>query len=195
MPVCAASPNGKRVAAVGLGQQDGAFRSTLYLFHTDSEEPEHETSLGGGLVYDLHFVSDNRICAVGEDAVYWLNGNGEVQSTYDLTSWYLEDYDLGGDGFLLLSLNMYKAGDRCSVMSVDYDGNQLGSLFVGAEILDISANGKYAAILTTENLIICHKDISEYHTVPNTWMATSVVMRDDGTAYLMTGNTAELFIP
>ena len=195
MPICAVSPNGKKAATVGLGEKDGAFQSTLYLFHTDVEEPWAETPLGGGLIYDLRFVSDNRICAVEEDAVYWLDGSGKVHSTFDLSSWYLDDYDMSGDGFLLLSLNMYKAGDRCSVVSVDYDGNQLGSLFVGTEVLDISACGRYAAILTTEELIICRRDLSEYLKVPNSWMATSVLMREDGTAYLMTGNTAELFIP
>lgn len=195
MPVCAVSSNGRHLAAVGLGQENGSFRSSVYFFRTDSEEVQTVTALGGGLIYDLHFVGENKLCAVGEDAVTWLNTSGEILGSYDLSSWYLNDYDNSGDGFVLLSLNMYKAGDRCSVMSVGYDGNPLGSLFVGAEILDISACGKYAAILTTENLMICHKNLSEYVTVPNSWVATSVLMREDGTAFLLTGNSASLFIP
>lgn len=195
MPVCAVSPNGKYLAAVAVGQKDGSFQSSVYIFRTDSEDVQTVTELGGGLIYDLYFVGDHKLCAVGEDAVTWLSTGGENLGSFDLTSWYLEGYDLSGDGFALLSLNMYKAGDRCFVESVDYDGNQLGSLFVGAEILDISACGKYAAILTTENLMICHKDLSEYVTEPNSWVATSVLMRSDGTAYLLTGNSASLYIP
>lgn len=195
MPLCAVSPNGKNLAAVAVGQKDSSFRSSAYFFRTDSEEVQNVADLGGSLVYDLHFVSDNRLCAVREDAVTFLDITGEEQGSYDLSSWYLEDYDLSGDGFAVLSLNMYKAGDRCSVVSVDYEGNELGSLFVGAEILDISSCGKYIAILTTENLMLCHRDLSEYKTVPNRWVATSVLVREDGTAYLFTGNTASLYIP
>lgn len=195
MPLCAVSPNGKQMAAVALGQEDGAFVSTAYFFKTTSEEPEKTVSLGGNLVYDLRFVEDNKLCVVKEDAVVWMNTAGSELGTFDLSDWYLEDYDFSGDGFAMLSLNKYKAGDRCSVVTVDHNGNQLGSLFVGAEVLDISVCGKYAAILTTENLMICYNDLTEYRTVPNSWMATEVLMRGDGTAYLLTANAAELFIP
>lgn len=195
MPFCAVSQSARHMAAIGLGQKDGSFCSTLYFFRTDTEEPLHSVDLGGRLVYDLKFLGENRICVMCEDGLFIYDVDGTEHGSYSLASWYLEDFDLSGDGFAAFSLNMYKAGDRCSVVTVDHQGKELGSLFVGAEILDISACGKYLAVLTTEKLMILHKDLSEYVVCENQWMATSALMRNDGTVYLISGGTAELYIP
>lgn len=195
LPVCAVSENAKHMAAVGLGQENGNFKSTISFFLTDSEDVQATADMGDSLIYDLCFIGNDKVCAIGEDAVTWLDTDGETKGSFDLTSWYLQDYDFGGDGFVLLSLNMYKAGDRSSVYSVDHNGEQLGSLFVGAEVLDISACGKYVAILTTEELMICHRDMTPYVTTENRWTATSVLMRKDGSAYVISGNSAEIYIP
>ena len=70
---------------------------------------------------------------------------------------------------------MYKAGDRCSVVTVDHQGKELGSLFVGAEILDISACGKYLAVLTTEKLMILQVTQFCHCPIPSVYRAIRLV--------------------
>ena len=195
LPLCAVSPDGSTMAAVSYGQKDGSFCCFLELFRTNRKDPEAEIELGGGMIYDIRFFGNDRICLLGENEIRMMRANGKEIGSYDLQAWYLSDYDLGGDGFALASLNMYKAGNRCTVTTVNTDGEQLASLFIDDEILDIAAAGSYVAILTTRELTICRKNLTVYARTPNVWMASSVRLRPDGSAIAISGNGAQLYLP
>lgn len=195
LPLCAVSSDGKWLAAIGLGQSGGAFDSSLLLFRTDSEEVQHTVSLGSQIVYDLLFLNNNTICAVSENGLQFVDTNGEFLGDCDYHDLYLKDYDDGGDGFLCLSLNMYKAGNRYSLVTVDEKGNQLAEVYIGQEILDLSACGKYVAVLTPEGLTIYNQYLSVYHQTIDTGNATSVVMREDGSVLLLGSGSGNLYIP
>ena len=195
LPLCAVSPDGRMLAAVSYGQKDGSFCCFLDLFRTNRQDPEYSVELGGGLVYDIRFLSNERICLIGEDEIRIVRTNGETVGSFDLQSWYLSDYTAEGDGFVLTALNMYKAGNRCTVATVNADGEQIASCFVDDEILDIAAAGHYAAVLTTRELTIYRRDLTVYSRTPNVWMASGVQMRPDGTAIAVAGNSAHLYLP
>lgn len=195
LPLCAVSSDGKWLAAIGLGQSGGAYDSSLHLFRTDSEETQHTVSLGSQIVYDLLFLNNNTICAVSESGLQFVDTNGELLGDCDYRDLYLKDYDDGGDGFLCLSLNMYKAGNRYSLVTVDEKGNQLAEVYIGQEILDLSACGKYVAVLTSEGLTIYNQYLSVYHQTVETGNATSAVMREDGSVLLLGSGSGNLYIP
>ena len=90
---------------------------------------------------------------------------------------------------------MYSAGNRNTLQTVDFNGNMLGSLYLGEDVLDLSAAGKYLAVLTNENLIIYNSALEVYAQTVDTKAATSVVMRPDGTAMLLGSSDGSLFIP
>ncbi len=90
---------------------------------------------------------------------------------------------------------MYKAGNRYSLITVDEKGNELASVYLGQEVLSLSACGKYVAVLTPEGLTIYTPSLAVYHQTDNTGNATSVVMREDGTALLLGGGQGRLYIP
>ncbi|MBR2080130.1 MAG: hypothetical protein IKC04_08415 [Oscillospiraceae bacterium] len=195
LPLCAVSPDGRMMAAVSYGQKDGAFCCFLNLFRTNRQEPEAEIELGGGLIYDITFLTNDCICLIGEDEIRMVRANGSDVSIFDLQSLYLSDYTTEGDGFVLAALNMYKAGNRCTLTTVGMNGERLASCFVDDEILDIAAAGKYAAVLTTRELILYRRDLTVYARTPNVWMASNVELRPDGTAIVISGNSAQLYIP
>lgn len=195
MPLCAVSDNGAYLAAVGMGQTDGSFESTLYLFQTNSEKLVHSVSLGNELIYDLLFLDNNTICAIGEDSAQFLSLDGTQTGSYAYGDQYLKDFDAGGNGFLTLSVNMYRAGNRYSLITVDEMGNEIAASYIGQEILDFSACGKYVALLTSEGLTIYNRDLTVYHETAETGMATSVLMREDGSALLLGGGQGHLYIP
>ena len=81
------------------------------------------------------------------------------------------------------------------VLTVGYDGAELGRLSSGEQILDISAAGKYLAILTSSSLSIYDQTLQEYDVSDNTAGAASVVMRADGSAILLANGHGTLYVP
>lgn len=194
-PCCAISSDGKVMAAVALGQTEGAFESTLCLFKTDSEQIQSRIGLGNDLIYDLAFLSDELLCAVGENAIQFVSLSGDIVGVYPYDGAHLKDIDLGGDGFLTLTTNKYKAGNRFSLVTVNERGKELRYLFVGKEILDLSACGRYIAALTPGKLTVYTRSLAVYYEITDVSDVTSVVMRKDGTVLLVRAGEAELYVP
>lgn len=195
MSLCAISEDGSRVATVGLGQQDGSFESSLNLFRTNYDQIEATVSLGSQLIYDLAYLDEYTICAVGESSVQMLSAEGEILGSFTYGDQFLKDFDFGGDGFLTLSLNMYRAGNRYTLVTVDTAGRQLAELYLGQEILDLSACGKYIAVLTTEGLTVYNRLLEVYAETEETGTATAVVMRKDGSVLLLGSGIGKLYVP
>lgn len=195
MPWCAVSSTGEYLASVAVGENNGSFEATLLLFKTDEEEPLHTIALGDELIYDLRFTEDDTLCVLGEKALTFFCADGSVKGEYSLSEMELEAFDLGGNGFVLLQTNMNMAGSSTAICSVDEAGTKLGEFAVIGNLLDISAKGKYAAVLTSEELVVLRRDMSVYARVPNTWLATGALMRADGTVILVTSSSASIYIP
>ena len=195
LPVCAISDEGEELAAIGLDQKDGSFSSTLNLFQTDTDQIVNTVHLGGDLIYDLMYVNKDTLCAIGEGAVTYLSSVGDVLQAYSYEGKYLKDYDAGGNGFLALALNTYRAGNRYSLLVVDETMSEPISVYIGQEILDLSAAGKYIAVLTPKGLTVYDRDLAVCFQTQNIGAATSVLMRQDGTALLLGGGMGRLFIP
>lgn len=195
LPLCAMSPSGKELAAVSLGQEEGVFESRVCIFRTDSDEQLGTFPLESQLIYDLYYVDDQTLCAVGENSAQLITTAGESLGSYSYTDRYLKDFHQGGNGFLTLSLNMYRAGSRYSLVTLDYRGNVLGEEYIGQEILDLSACGRYIAVLTPQSLTIYTSSLEVYHETLETGSATNVVMRADGSVLLLGSGQGRLYIP
>lgn len=195
MPTCAISDKGTMLAAVGLGASGGAFESNLYFFRTDSESVYSVTSLGNTLIYDLFFVDGDTVCVLGETAAYLVGADGTVENEYPYPEPYLKDYDTGGDGFLTLALNMYRAGNRNSLVTMDDKGRELATLYLGQEILDLSAAGNYIAVLTADRLTVYNRNLEVYAETVDIGAATSALMRSDGSVLLLGAGKGWLYLP
>ena len=195
MPLCAVSPGAKQAAAVSFGQKDGIFAAELHIFDTASDDAGLTAPLGSDLIYDLTFLDANTICAIGESGAQWLSLSGSRLAGYTYDGAYLKDFDFGGEGFVSLIVNMYKAGNHCTVVTVDNTGTELGKEAFDTQILDFSAAGSYLAVLTAEKLQIFDSTMQLYHEQANTKSATNVVMRSDGSAVLLGGGHGEIVLP
>ena len=193
--LCAISQNGKEMAAIGLDQKDGGFSSTLNLLSVDSDQIVRTVHLGAELLYDLMYVDADTICTIGENGVTYFSSNGDMQKSFSYGGSYLKDYDNCGNGFLALSLNTYRAGNRYSLVIMDEAMKEPISVYVGHEILDMSAAGKYVAILTPRGMTVYDRNLSVCSQTQDTDGATSVLMRPDGTVLLLGGGTGKLYIP
>lgn len=192
------SRDNKTLAAITMGQTNGGFESTLGLYALartpEDTEPDAVCSLGRNVILDVSESAD-LYWALGDTALTLVGKEGTLVSAYDYAGRYLKEFSLGGEGFSALLLGKYRAGTMADLVVVDSTGAELASQSIGEQILSLSAAGRYLAVLTAGRLDIYTSDLTLYRTLEGVQGARKVLMRQDGTAMLVGGNTAQLYIP
>lgn len=187
---CALSRKAEYMAAIALGQSDSSFESACVIFRTDREEPFAELSLGSDLIYELHFVSARRLCAVGETALHYFDIDGSHYVRYPYEGGELIRYNVNGKNFAAIVCNTNQAGSRYRITTVGENGKTLAELSLDEEILDMSANGNYLAILTSNSLRVYDRRLRICLAEDNVGFATRVCVQEDGAALLIDGSNA-----
>lgn len=196
LPLCAVNSGGTQLAAIALGQDQGAFVSSLLLLDpTVAEQEPIQVPLGNQLIYDLDYVQERYLCAVGENDLQLFRTSGESHSIYEYKGEHLMKYDISGDGFVTLVLSPYQTGNQHVLKTVGYNGQERGSLALGQEVLQLSAAGDYVAVLTATGLQIYTSDLQLYAQTDEVLGVSQVLMREDGTAVLVAADHASLFLP
>ncbi|MCI2106003.1 MAG: DUF5711 family protein [Intestinimonas sp.] len=182
-------------AVLTVGQENNVFTSSLSFYHLDEDSPYAQLSLGNDVFLDLH-CSGSDLWAVGENSLALIHcGDGTLAGTYDYSGRYLKSYSLGGSDFASLLLGKYRAGTSASLVTVDSSGKELASLDLSEQVLDLSSAGRYVAVLTANQLQIYTRNLKLYGSLDNSGGSRNVVLRDDGTAYLIGSESAQLFVP
>lgn len=191
---CAASPSGRYVALVGLGQQDSTFSSTVTVLETTSEEPVAQVELGNTGVYEMKFLEENRICLVAEDRVVFLDVKGHTLATVDCSQQYIADFAFSEDGYLVLAVNQSKAGNTYTMYTYTPEGKQLGTCGLSAELSSLSAAGGYVALLTGNGLTIYNKKLTVYSQAAEI-AASRALAQEDGSVLLISAGSAAVYVP
>lgn len=194
--------DGKYLAAATAGQNGAVFASSLDFYRLDRTQddsaPDASSSLDGNIPLDLR-EKNQVMWALGESGVFAVSLSdshvGEALGSYPYGGQYLKEFSLEGDGFAALLLGKYRAGSQAQLITVDPAGTQKGSLALNEQVLSLSAAGRYLAVLTADRLDIYTSDFQLYNTLSGTQGARKVLMRSDGTAMLIAGETARLYIP
>ncbi len=188
------SPDSGTVAVVTMGQDGTSFESQLVLYHVGQEEPAATLSLGNTTVLDLAH-SGSAVRVLGESSLLLAASDGSQVVSYNFSDRYLKGYDLGGDDFSLILLGRYRAGTASELLVIGDDGLLISRLDPDAQILDLSAAGRYFAVLTSQRLDIYTKDLTLYASLEDTQGAQSIQLRDDGSVLLADGESAWLYLP
>ena len=185
---------GSALAAVTLGQESGTFVSNVVLYQLTEEEPYGNYDVTDGLAAAIGWV-DGKLAVVSDTSLTFADTKGTVEATYSYSGAHLREYDLNGDGFAAVLLNRYQTGSVGRLVTVAADGTELGSLDVSEEIQDISACGKYLAVLYLDRLVIYNPALETYASLKGTESVRGVLMRSDGSALLLSSESAKLFLP
>ena len=185
---------GSALAAVTLGQESGTFVSNVVLYHLTEEEPYGNYDVTDGLAAATGWV-DGKLAVVSDTSLTFADTKGTVEASYSYSGAYLREYDLNGDGFAAVLLNRYQTGSVGRLVTVAADGTELGSLDVSEEIQDISACGKYLAVLYLDRLVIYNPMLEAYASLKGTEAVRGVLMRSDGSVLLLSSESAKLFLP
>lgn len=198
---------GQKLAAATLGQENSVFVSSVVLYDLKEkgEQPSADGSgmeispygnydISDGLLLDI-VERDGSLLSVTDTCLNQTAAQGENQWSYAYQGSYLREYDLGGDGFTALLLNRYRSGSVGRLVTVDEDGEELASLDVNEEIIAISAAGRYLAVLYTDQLVIYTPELETYAVLVGTGSAVDVLQRQDGSALLLSADSAKVFLP
>ena len=138
---------------------------------------------------------EGKLIAVCDTCLTLAGSDGKITGSYAYGGSFLRGYDLGGDDFTALLLNRYQSGSVGRLVTVDGSGAEIASLKIGQEVLDLSAAGRYLAVLYTDRLEIYNPELQVYAVLNGTGFASDVLMRRDGTALLLAADSARLFLP
>lgn len=198
---------GQRLAAVTLGQENSVFVSNVVLYNlketggqassdgTGVEIPSYaDYDITNGLILEIA-EREGTLLSVTDTSLDQTDAQGENQWSYSYQGEYLREYDLGGDSFTALLLNRYRSGSVGRLVTVGEDGAELASLDVNEEVVGISAAGRYLAVLYTDELVIYTPELETYATLVGTGAAVDVIQREDGSALLLSADSAQVFLP
>ncbi len=201
---CAVSEGGAYVAVSGLTEENSSFSSTLSILRTDeeiiagtdqSQTAKHRVSLGNQLVYEMRFLSKNRLCVLTQDSVMLYDTECNLIGEQRFDTSYLRGYAISEQGFVALLLGQSMTGDRYELRTVDKNGETLGSLELTSLVRSMDAGGHYVSVLTDEALLVYREKLQSYRSSVEIGNATHVLTREDGTALLISNGMAELYIP
>ena len=192
----ALSDDGYTLATLTAGQKDGAFATGLELYAMDyssgSYQADVSCSLGGGVALDLRHTPS---------AVWVLSDRGLTVTDHagqtvwvDWSNRYLRRYTLSGDGFAVALLGRYRAGSQAELWVVDAQGGQR-TLELGEQVLSIAAAGRYFAVLTGDRLDIYTDELELYSSLKGTQGARTVLLMQDGSAILISADSAGFYVP
>ena len=184
----------KYLAAVTLGQESGEFASRVVLYDLTKEEPAAAYEVEDGLVVAIGQLED-QLVTVADTRLTLAQVDGTATAEVLYPNEYLRGYALNGEGFAALLLNRYQSGSAGRLVSIGPDGAELAALDVNREVLEISAAGRYLAVLYADKLVIYNPSLQVYASLTGTDFASGVLMRPNGSALLLSSEYAGLFLP
>lgn len=190
----ALSADSRTLAAVTMGQENGVFASCVVFYRVNSDKEAGRCTLRGSVVYDLT-AAGSGFCAVTEEQLCFLSGDGVMTAAYDYGGDYLRRVSVSDDGYAAVLLGRYRTGTQHRIVTVSGEGKELAALEIDAEVASLSAAGRYVAVLTGEELVIYDKQLKPCAQLQEVSQAREVLMRSDGSAVLAGSMAASLYLP
>ncbi|MBD5133643.1 MAG: hypothetical protein HDT38_04090 [Clostridiales bacterium] len=192
----ALSDDGHTLAILTVGQTDGAFSTNLELYDMDYASgeytPDFSCQLGGGVVLEARHTA-SAVWSLGDRGLT-VTGHDGRSSGVSWADKHLRRYTLDGDGFAAALLGKYRAGSQAELWVVDGQG-QRNTLHLNEQVMSISAAGRYLAVLTSDRLDIYTDKLELYDTLEGTQGARNVLLMPDGSAILISADSAGFYVP
>ena len=192
----ALSDDGHTLGILTVGQADGAFSTSLELYDmtyaSGEYSPDFTCRLGGGVVLETRHTA-SAMWSLGDRGLTITGHDGRSAGV----SWadkHLRRYTLSGDGFAAVLLGKFRAGSHAELWVVDSRGERR-ILELNEQVMSISAAGRYLAVLTGDRLDIYTDQLELYDTLEGTQGARTVLLMPDGSAILISADSAGFYIP
>lgn len=147
--------DGKQVAVIGLSTEKGAMKSTLLVLDVKTGEKDPIASYSGTevMLFDVSFLTDGRVAAVGDTAAWLFSPDKEnpACATVSFEDRELLGYAVGENG-LAVALRHYGTREDGELLMVDAAGTITGTQPFEGDFRHLAADGKAFYLLTASHL-------------------------------------------
>ena len=185
----ALSPD-NRTLAVLCAEQEGA---RLHFFALNSETERGSAAVADTLLIDLCYLSNDSVCAVGEQGLWFFSDTGTERGQYLLDGRYLLDYEFGRAGFVTVFAGAYRSGAGGTLLTLGSDGRVQGSAALERDVISLSAVGRQVLVMTGDSLALYNQDLVRQSANETLMTAKRAILRPAGDILLLHAYSAERF--
>lgn len=164
--------SGTMAAVSGISALDGAEISAVYIHDFTTGDPVVFKEFQGDFIYDISYLSDSVVCAIGSTSAYGIKTrSGEVETTsYEGKT--LTSYDINTDTDTF-SLSLSRSGDgrNCDIYCFNSSGKLSTQFSTDLRVVSLSTYKGNVAALSADTVYLFSKDgrhISEKESVLDT---------------------------
>lgn len=153
------SDSGRQAVVSGLSASEGMDIAALYVLDFTKDTPLYMEQMENNIIYDVCYMNDHSVAAVGRSAAYVINtGNGTLE-TIDYEGKSLTAYDINTDtDTFTISLSSSGDGRNCDIVSFNSSGRADKSFHIDEKITDLSTHKGRVALLTGDSVLLYSKD-------------------------------------
>lgn len=178
-----------RTLAVLCADEKG---SVLHFFALGSEEEKASLRYDGELLFDMAFLSSERICAVGEQGLRFSGVSGEEIARYDFGENVLGAYDFGSTGFVAIYISEQSTGSG-ALVTLDQNGSLLGNTGTDGTVTALSAGSRRLLAVTAGSLSLYSSHLELQEREETLVTAKQILLRPKGDVFLLSSYAAEIF--
>ncbi|MBR3083788.1 MAG: hypothetical protein IKH03_04375 [Oscillospiraceae bacterium] len=176
-----------RVLAALCAEESGG---TLHLFRLDSETELASAAFPGELPFDLDFLGNDSLCAVGQTGMSFLGLDGALRERFDFGDYYLMDYEFG-ESFAACYVSAYRGGGGGFLETFSPAGELLAVKEQERDILSLSASGRSLLAMSGGGWTVYSPELNVQRASASLLTARRALLRADGSILLLGAYAAE----
>jgi len=189
---CAISPDGTMVAVTRMGQEDFSFHTELQLYSVGENITPIPCSLGDQLIYDMKFLTEDTLCAIGEDRMLLIGIDGVLIDEYRIEDGVLASCCFSENGYAAGIYTLRNGSSRLVLMNGS--GKVQTAAVPSEKPLQLRACGRYLSVLD-EAQVFLYDDTLQRHffTEHDGW--TQVFPWTDGSFFFRSNGKVQHIVP
>ena len=169
------SPNNKKLAVLTV---DGS-GSKVSFFKLSSEDVQGTYEIAE-LGMEIVWLGSDRLALLSDSGVTYMTTQGEEKAKYIFEDPSLRNIDFREDGGFAAALSPFQVGTEGTLISVSKEGEELGSIDIREEVLDISVCEEYIGVLYSGRILVYTKDLQVWAEFNGTGTTQEIQVLSDG---------------
>ncbi len=183
------SPDSRKLAVLGYT----ASGSEVRFFRLNEEEQVSAYVVESTVLLDVHWFTSDALCALSSEQILFFDANGQWKNTYPFDGQYLVGYTFDGSNCVSFALSPYRAGTTATLVSLDPNGEQLGTADVQSEIVCLTSSDLEIMVLCSDGAVLYTSSLAEKGRLNGLPGFKYGLLRNRGEALLIAANYAEVY--